>query len=325
MSQFDFVGSRKAITASGLSANEKLLTFVLIEHMPDCFPGKSMLANETGLSKATVDRSIHSLERLGVLLVDRSKASTGKAPNIYCFAPNWKAKLPARWCHPDTRISETPVSDRGGITATPEGVSQGVVGGITQTPKAGSKQETKQEDPAPPSATLAPDASFARMPAEPERTRPAKTPNRMTSTRSGNDGAAASDGAQTKPDKPKHPGFKRVVDTYFEAFNAKCMHKPVFTKADGKWVNTLLEAVNNDTEEACRIVRNAFTDGRWFSGVTMKTIGSDPSKFISGGPSGQTSRAQSRSRSGPIQPGINDRIRYGEDDPPGTARTGSDQ
>jgi len=157
-----------------------------------------------------------------------------------------------------------------------------------------------ESDPPAPAAPLPASASASAVPF-PSAGKSCGSPKRAGShSKSAASKAKTCKSDQPKPDKPAHVGFRQVVAAYFAAFEAKNQQKPVFSPADGKWVNALLDAVGSNTEEACRIVRNAFTPGRWFSGVTMKVIGSDPSKFLTAG-NGQ----QGSSKTVPSQEGTN--------------------
>jgi hypothetical protein len=76
-------------------------------------------------------------------------------------------------------------------------------------------------------------------------------------------------------------GYQLVMDCYFAEFERARGQKPVIGSRDGKAVKTLLSALSGDHSEACRYIKNAFSDSWWRSKVTISTIASDPSKFSS--------------------------------------------
>jgi len=156
MSEFDYRGARKTILASALKPNPRLVLLVLIEYMPTAYPGKARLRDETGLSIASVKRSLQELECMEVLVVDRSKASTGRDSNVNALADGWDSKLPirppARGALREPRIRENPVSEgtpRGSVRA-PHGVQSDTPPGVCVNPKAGIQAG---EDLATPPAT----------------------------------------------------------------------------------------------------------------------------------------------------------------------------
>src|SRR5664280_1442279 len=124
MSEFDYRGARKAVLASALKPNPRLVLLILIEYMPTAYPGKARLRNETGLSVASVKRSLQELECMGVLVVDRSKASTGRDSNVNALAEGWASKLPVRGAQTEPRIRKNPVQTEPplGSVGTPPGV-----------------------------------------------------------------------------------------------------------------------------------------------------------------------------------------------------------
>ena len=108
MTEFDYRGARKAIFASALRPNPRLVLLALLEYMPTAYPGKAKLRDETGLSVASIKRSLLDLERMGVLVVDRSKASTGHDSNTIVMADDWNSKLPVRGGLREPRIRQNP-------------------------------------------------------------------------------------------------------------------------------------------------------------------------------------------------------------------------
>jgi len=152
MTEFDYRGARKAIFASALRPNPRLVLLALLEYMPTAYPGKAKLRDETGLSVASIKRSLLDLERMGVLVVDRSKASTGHDSNTIVMADDWNSKLPVRGGLREPRIRRNPVSDRTPpeVCETPPGVHCEPTPGVCVNPKAGiqagSKQEGKQRE-----------------------------------------------------------------------------------------------------------------------------------------------------------------------------------
>lgn len=94
-----------------------------------------------------------------------------------------------------------------------------------------------------------------------------------------------------KPKKaPKRKGPERtpeqraahaqVMATYCEAFEQARGAKPIIDGADGTAVYRLLDKVGADAERACAVVRNALAPGAWPADATIRTIASDPSRYV---------------------------------------------
>ena len=69
---FDYRAARDAVFASSLPGALKLLALALIEFMPVCRPSVVTLAGHCGVERKTVLRALARLERMGVLVVERS-------------------------------------------------------------------------------------------------------------------------------------------------------------------------------------------------------------------------------------------------------------
>lgn len=69
---YDYRGARDAVFASSLPGALKLLALSLIEFMPVCRPSVVTLAGHCGVERKTVLRALARLEKMGVLVVERS-------------------------------------------------------------------------------------------------------------------------------------------------------------------------------------------------------------------------------------------------------------
>lgn len=84
-----------------------------------------------------------------------------------------------------------------------------------------------------------------------------------------------------KPPKPDpHPRYHEVVEAYFAAFEAARGSKPVFDGADGPAVNRLLARMFGDADKAIAVIRAAYADAFKARNATIRTIATDPSKYL---------------------------------------------
>ena len=125
---FDYVAIRRTILGldergglqdSGLTAYEKLVAIALVEHMPLAYPSIARLVKITSLSRATILRTLRSLESKGVIRVQRTPGDN----SLYTFSTG----LPQRPVAP---------SDQSPRATTP--VSPSDTTGLPQRPKEGN-------------------------------------------------------------------------------------------------------------------------------------------------------------------------------------------
>lgn len=94
-----------------------------------------------------------------------------------------------------------------------------------------------------------------------------------------------------KEDLPRSPngeptattGYPELVKSYFDAFEARRLSKPLFGSREGKAVKALLSASGGDVARARCIIESAYRDQFWGDKVTILEIAKDPSKFIGNG------------------------------------------
>ncbi len=86
---------------------------------------------------------------------------------------------------------------------------------------------------------------------------------------------------KTKPADPDQ-GAKhaRVVAHYHELFERKRGVKPPFDGADGTAVKNLLKKLDGDADRACAAIAGAFADDWWAQRATIRSIATDPAKFL---------------------------------------------
>jgi len=134
---FDYIGLRKWVLGldsknqlfdNGLSAFQRLVLLVLVEHLPNVAPSISRMANLTKMSKRTVMRVLQSLEDFELLQIHRENG----------VRSNYILKLDR--CHTVTSATQSPVphSHPTGDTQSPPPVTHSHP---KQTSEAGSKAE----------------------------------------------------------------------------------------------------------------------------------------------------------------------------------------
>ncbi len=104
----------------------------------------------------------------------------------------------------------------------------------------------------------------------------------------------------SKPREPKrrpeaHPRFAEVVAAYSDAFATARGAKPLFDGSDCAAVKRLLEAMKGDADRAIATIRAAYDDPFKARNATIRTIASDPSKYV-GAPTPTLNRGR------PVQP-----------------------
>lgn len=121
--ELNLLEATRAVFASALPANEKLVALALLNHWSrsrDTFPGIGRLEAWASLSRSTVLRAVQRLEQLGAIRIERA---VGLA-NRYDLSP--LATL--------TSLTETPVSERHRSQPDTPPVSEGNGGSVTETP-----------------------------------------------------------------------------------------------------------------------------------------------------------------------------------------------
>ena len=74
---------------------------------------------------------------------------------------------------------------------------------------------------------------------------------------------------------------RQVQAAYFEAFEAAYGRAPTWAGREGKAAKDLLTKLRDDADEACRRIRNAFSDPWWKSrNLTIGQIASAPDRFV---------------------------------------------
>ncbi len=133
----------RLIFGAELASREKLVLLAISDHLgsnDSAWPSLPRLAKRCGMTRRTIIRSIEWLETHEVLIVNRV---TG-ASNRYQIDTEW---LKAHQCQPDTRDTESPVtqSHPPGVTESPLPVTQSHGGGVTESPKGDQEGNQKKE------------------------------------------------------------------------------------------------------------------------------------------------------------------------------------
>jgi hypothetical protein len=82
---------------------------------------------------------------------------------------------------------------------------------------------------------------------------------------------------RARPVEPPSGDHRRVVDTYFRAFEARRKTKPKFGAREGKAAKELLESLG--VEGACDLLDRVYTSEFWSQNQSIVSIAKDPSRF----------------------------------------------
>ncbi len=169
MSELNLLEATRAVFASALPPNEKLVALALLNHWSrgrDTFPGVNRLVAWTSLSRRSVLRAVQRLEQLGAIRIERA---VGLA-NRYDLSPlagltgATQAPVPeGHQCQPDT--PPVPEGHGGSATLAPDqchtGTRSDPVSDPVSDPKKGShssaprkrdSRSSRKKDPEQPSA-----------------------------------------------------------------------------------------------------------------------------------------------------------------------------
>ena len=105
-----------ALETTDLPANEKLLLILLADHADDetgkCWPSQNYIARRSGLTRATINRTMKRLEGKGLIRIQhRFREDGGNRSNTYIVMPGTRPPC-AREAHPPVSQKHTePVSN----------------------------------------------------------------------------------------------------------------------------------------------------------------------------------------------------------------------
>ena len=236
--------STRAIFASGLSANDKLVALALLNHWSrarDTFPGVDRLVVWTSLSRRSVLRSIRNLETTGAVKVERKVGLANRydLTPLEALTSATGAPVPeGHQCQTDT----PPVPEGHGSSATqaPDqchtGTRSDPVSDPTSSPGKGSK---------------------------PRRSAPAPKATKPRGLK------------KAKPEPRWPAAHTELTKRYFELFEQHRGTKPFFRSREGKAVGDLLDTTQGDVELAATLIDNGLTN---WDQATILTIANDPSK-----------------------------------------------